>query len=75
MNPYHQLTSRETELLHFMASGRRDKEIAAQLGISHRTVSNRVSVILLKLDARSRTEAVALAIRSGILDTEVFEAG
>jgi DNA-binding NarL/FixJ family response regulator len=75
MNRQNYLTARETEVLQMMASGRRDKEIATELGISHRTVSNRVSVILLKLDARSRTEAVALGIRSGILDTEVPKAG
>jgi DNA-binding NarL/FixJ family response regulator len=63
----HALTLRELEVLRVLATGRTDKEIAATLRIRPRTVSKHVSTILLKLDATSRTEAVALAIGLGII--------
>ncbi len=49
------------------ARGLTDKEIAARLGARSHTVSNYVSIVLLKLGARNRTEAVAQAFRRGIL--------
>jgi DNA-binding NarL/FixJ family response regulator len=62
-----QLTPREHDVLALIATGLTDGEIAETLGIARRTASNRVSTILLKLDARSRTEAVVKAMRNGIL--------
>ena len=67
MQTNHALTTRELEVLQVLARGRTDKEIATALGIRPRTASNHVSTILLKLDATSRTEAVALAIGLGII--------
>jgi len=61
------LTHREMEILQLVADGLTDKQIAAELGIGRRTVSNCVSIILLKLGARRRAEAVSRALRLGLL--------
>ena len=61
------LTVRELEVLRLVVSGRTDREIGAELFISHRTVSSHVASILAKLDAGTRTEAAAAAIRAGIV--------
>ena len=66
--PRNELTERETDVLRLAASGMGDKLIAAQLGIGRRTVSNHMGVVLLKLDAANRTEAVAIAIRDRLLE-------
>jgi DNA-binding CsgD family transcriptional regulator len=55
------LTQRECEVLHWMAQGKRDKEIAIILGISYRTVTHHVRAILEKLHVENRTAAVATA--------------
>ena len=59
------LTPREREVLRLVAAGHSDLEIADALFISRRTASNHVSNILAKLDVKSRTAAVGLAIRDG----------
>jgi DNA-binding NarL/FixJ family response regulator len=51
------LTDREAVVLHLMADGRMDREIAAALTISPRTVETHVSNILHKLGVRNRAEA------------------
>jgi len=61
------LTARETEILKMIADGLSDKEIAIRLGIRRRTVSNHVSVILLKLNASRRAEAVCQAFHLGLI--------
>ena len=61
------LTPRELEVLALMAAGRSNSEIGQQLFISRKTASVHVSNILAKLGAASRTEAVALARRRGLL--------
>lgn len=61
------LTSRETEVLRLMADGASNKIIAHQLGISDHTVKFHVTSILSKLNAGSRTEAVTLGIRVGLI--------
>lgn len=61
------LTSREREILELMADGANNRLIATRLGISRHTVKFHVASILAKLDARTRTEAVALALRAGLL--------
>jgi two-component system, NarL family, response regulator YdfI len=61
------LTRREREVLQMLASGVGNKEIAAQLDISEHTVKFHVTSILGKLGAASRTEAVSLAIRLGLI--------
>jgi DNA-binding CsgD family transcriptional regulator len=59
------LTAREREILRLLVEGRSDKEIAAALGSSPRTVSKHVASIREKLNAPSRTAAATLAVRFG----------
>jgi two-component system, NarL family, response regulator YdfI len=61
------LTPREHEVLRMFALGLANKEIAARLNISEHTVKFHVAAILGKLGAASRTEAVALGIRHGLV--------
>jgi len=61
------LTPREQEVLALVASGRSNRDIAGQLFISAKTVSVHMSNVLAKLEAASRTEAVAVARRRGLL--------
>ena len=61
------LTRRELEVLQMLAAGLSNKEIAARLNISEHTVKFHVASILGKLGAASRTEAVSLAIRRGLV--------
>jgi DNA-binding NarL/FixJ family response regulator len=61
------LTPREREVLQMLASGLANKIIAVRLGISEHTVKFHVAAILGKLGAESRTEAVALGIRRGLI--------
>jgi two-component system NarL family response regulator len=61
------LTPREIEVLHLVARGMRNKEVAAALKISDETVQGHVKNILAKLSVHDRTEAVAVAIRRGIV--------
>lgn len=62
------LTPRELEVLHLLAQGLQNKEIAAALVISERTVKFHVSSIMSKLGAGNRTEAVALAAQQGLIE-------
>src|SRR5262245_55313007 len=62
-----QLTRRELEVLAAMADGASNKAIARRLGISFHTAKFHVAAILAKLDADSRTEAVAKAAQSGLV--------
>lgn len=62
-----QLTPREIEVLRLLADGVGNKEIASRLGISDHTVKFHISSILDKLGAASRTEAVTLGIRTGLI--------
>jgi len=61
------LSEREIEILTLVAEGRTDNEIAIRLRISAKTVSWYVKEIRARFNARSRTHAVALAMRQGIL--------
>jgi DNA-binding NarL/FixJ family response regulator len=61
------LTAREREIVELMADGANNRIIASRLAISRHTVKFHVASILAKLGARSRTEAVALALRRGVL--------
>lgn len=62
------LTSRELEVLRLLAQGQQNKEIAADLVISERTVKFHVSSILGKLGAGNRTEAVRIAAQRGLIE-------
>jgi DNA-binding NarL/FixJ family response regulator len=61
------LTPREAEVLRLLAQGMANKQIAAKLGISERTVKFHVSAIFGKLDAANRTEAVTIAAQRGLI--------
>lgn len=61
------LTARELEILEMMAEGMSNRAIAGRLKISRYTVKFHVASILAKLAARSRTEAVTLAVRHGVI--------
>jgi two-component system, NarL family, response regulator len=62
-----QVTSREIEVLQHMARGVSNKEIGAALFLSEGTVKTHVKSILAKLEAASRTEAVTVATRRGLI--------
>ena len=62
------LTPREIEVLRYLAQGQANKQIAARLSISERTVKFHVSAIFRKLDAANRTEAVTIAAQRGIIN-------
>ena len=64
--PFH-LSAREADVLALLAVGRTDRQIGAELFISHRTVERHVSNILAKLDARTRAELTAIAHRDGLV--------
>jgi DNA-binding NarL/FixJ family response regulator len=61
------LTPREMEVLRLMSAGLANKNIAARLEISEHTAKFHVASILAKMGAGSRTEAVSLGIRRGLL--------
>lgn len=65
--PSEALTRREVEVLECLALGASNKAIAEELGISEHTVKFHVNAILTKLGAESRTEAVVLAARLGLV--------
>ncbi len=62
------LTPRELEVLHLLAEGLPQKEIASRLVLSPKTVGTHIERILDKLGAHSRAEAVAVAYREDLLD-------
>jgi DNA-binding NarL/FixJ family response regulator len=65
-----QLTPREMATLRLMADGKANKEIAADLGISDRTVKTHLGHLFDKLGVTSRTEAIKIATRRGLVRLE-----
>jgi two-component system, NarL family, nitrate/nitrite response regulator NarL len=61
------LSSRELEVLRYLAEGLSNKEIARKMAISENTIKFHVNAILGKLGAQSRTEAVVRATRAGLV--------
>jgi len=61
------LTARERDVLQMLSEGLGNKEIAARLSISEHTVKFHVASILSKLGASTRTEAVSIALRRGLI--------
>jgi DNA-binding NarL/FixJ family response regulator len=64
--PNSDLSPREREVLSLMVHGQSNKEIAAALGITEATVKCHVSVILMRLEAHDRTQAVIAALQRGL---------
>jgi DNA-binding NarL/FixJ family response regulator len=62
------LTAREIEVLRKVAGGNRNRDIAELLFISEETVKVHVKHIMDKLGAKDRTQAIAIAIRRGIIE-------
>jgi two-component system, NarL family, response regulator NreC len=62
------LTSREREILKLLADGMSNSDVAGKLYISQETVKSHVRHILTKLEADTRTHAVAIALREAIID-------
>jgi DNA-binding NarL/FixJ family response regulator len=62
------LTTREREILQLLADGMSNADVAAKLFISQETVKSHVRHILAKLEADTRTQAVAIALREAIID-------
>jgi DNA-binding NarL/FixJ family response regulator len=62
------LTTREREILQLLADGMSNADVAAKLFISQETVKSHVRHILAKLEADTRTHAVAIALREAIID-------
>lgn len=70
-SPHSDLTPRELDVLRAAARGLGNKQIGQELGMSPRTVQTHLTRVFGKLGVTSRTEAVLLALREGlILDTE-----
>jgi DNA-binding NarL/FixJ family response regulator len=61
------LTRREREVLQCLAAGHSNKEVAGRLGVSERTAKFHVASIISKLGATTRTDAVAMGIRRGLV--------
>lgn len=62
------LTARESEILQLLATGESNRDIAGRLFISQNTVKNHVRSVLDKLHAASRTEAVMIGARAGVIE-------
>jgi DNA-binding NarL/FixJ family response regulator len=62
------LTGREREILQLLADGMSNSDVAIRLFISQETVKSHVRHILAKLEADTRTHAVAIALREAIID-------
>jgi two-component system, NarL family, response regulator len=62
-----ELSKRELEVLRQLATGMSNKQIARVTGITEGTVKFHVTSIMSKLDSKSRTEAVAVAVKRGLI--------
>lgn len=61
------LSDRELEVLLLLAKGKENKEIAENLRISHQTVKNHLSSVYVKLNVKTRSQAVAYAYQHGLV--------
>lgn len=66
------LTSREMDVISFLAAGYSNRETAAEMFLSTETVKSHVRNLLPKLDATNRTHAVAIAVARGLVDVSAF---
>jgi DNA-binding NarL/FixJ family response regulator len=70
LDPYETLTAREREVLHLVAEGHTNAEIADRLFISRRTVETHRANLMRKLSLRTQTDLISYALRRGILPME-----
>jgi len=66
-SPYEALTAREQEVLRLLARGLRNKEMAARLHVSERTINFHLANIYQKLNVSGRTEALSKALEQGLI--------
>ena len=66
-NALSRLTSREQEVLRLVAAGHPTREVARRLCYSERTIKNVIHDVVTKLNARTRSQAVAEAVREGLI--------
>ncbi len=69
-SPHYNLSEKELDILHYIALGMNNSEIAEQLAYSEKTVKNYLSVIFQKLGIRDRTQAAVFAFRHGLVPLE-----
>ena len=69
-SPYDQLSNREKEILTLIATGRKSREIAVSLEISHSTVLGHSARIMKKLGLHSRADIIKYAIREHLIELE-----
>ena len=69
------LTAREKEVLCHVRDGRKNKQIARDLGIRPQTIHNHLKMIYAKLGVKSRTMAVLIAIQDGQIELEDTKGG
>ena len=67
------ITTREKEILIHLAQGKTNKQISQGLMLSTSTVRNHISSIFTKLNISNRSQATAIAIYSGLLNSNSFE--
>lgn len=67
---FHGITDRELAVLRLIAQGKPNKQIAAELQVSDKTIRNHMTSIYRKLHVYGRTEAAMYALREGLLDKE-----
>jgi DNA-binding NarL/FixJ family response regulator len=70
LDPYETLTAREREVLHLVAEGHTNAEIAERLFVSRRTVETHRANLMRKLGLRTQTDLISYALRQGILPME-----
>jgi DNA-binding NarL/FixJ family response regulator len=67
------LTKRELDVIHLMARGRRNEEIANELVVTEQTVKNHVTNIFRKLSVETRVEAVLYALSAGLVSLDTIK--
>jgi DNA-binding NarL/FixJ family response regulator len=67
------LTERETAVLRWLAHGKTNREIAAELVVSEETIKTHVGNILSKLQMSQRTQAVIAALKQGLISLDEID--
>ena len=73
--PYENLTDRERQMFQLAADGMANREIAAELVISEKTVKNHVANIFSKLQVNDRTQAIIYGLRKGLVTVAPDDSG